>query len=447
MSSSVRPAISGRNALALDEAPPSQRGAKVIKEMIQPTATRRRSLWWALLALLVLGGVVVLAALSSDRAEAAITFTVNSTGDQGEPAASRGDGLCDWDAATNGPQCTLRAAIQEANTTSGADTIEFNIGGTGGLKTISPSTALPIITEALTIDGYTQTGARPNSLAEGNDALINVQLDGVNAGSVVPGLRIDASDTTIKGLILRRFSDFGIVIYGLGGEGNTVEGNFIGVNRDGITDRGNSDGVFIEGESNTVGGTEPEMRNVISGNGGSGVVVSSEVATENRIEGNFIGTTADGTGNLGNSQDGVTIQNGTDLNAIGGTLQGAPNRIAHNGGDGVEISSFGLNESEGNHVLSNSIYNNDELGIDLIGGSENANGVTANDSNDTDTGPNNLQNFPVITSATRSNSTTLTTISGRLYSDPSQDYVIQCYLTNSGAASSQVRAYAFWTRR
>src|SRR3712207_661066 len=62
--------------------------------------------------------------------------------------------------------------------------------------------------------------------------------------------------------------------------------------------------------------------------------------------------------------------------------------------------------------------------------------VTANDSNDTDTGPNNLQNFPVTTSATRSNSTTLTTISGRLNSNPSQDYVIQCYLTNSGAASS-----------
>jgi CSLREA domain-containing protein len=360
MSSSVRAAISGRNALALDEAPPSQRGAKVIKEMIQPTATRRRSLWWALLALLVLGGVVVLAALSSDRAEAAITFTVNSTGDQGEPAASRGDGLCDWDAATNDPQCTLRAAIQEANTTSGADTIEFNIGGTGGLKTISPSTALPIITEALTIDGYTQTGARPNSLAEGNDALINVQLDGVNAGSVVPGLRIDASDTTIKGLIIRRFSDFGIVIYGLGSEGNIVEGNFIGVNRDGITDRGNSDGVFTEGAdikvegnyigttaagtgdlgnlfngvhitggSNTIGGRSADARNVISGNGESGVVVSSEVATENRIEGNFIDTTADGTGNLGNSQDGVTIQNGTDLNAIGGTLQGCNKEQLH----------------------------------------------------------------------------------------------------------------------
>jgi CSLREA domain-containing protein len=335
MCSSVRPAISGRNALVLDEAPPGQRGAKVIKEMIQPSATRR-SLWWALLALLVLGGAVVLAALSSGSAEAAITFTVNSTGDQGEPAASRGDGLCDWDAATTGPQCTLRAAIQEANATSGADTIEFNIGGTGGLKTISPSSALPIITEALTIDGYTQTGARPNSLAEGNDALINVQLDGVNAGSVVPGLRIDASDTTIKGLIIRRFSDFGIVIYGLGGEGNSVEGNFIGINRDGITDRGNSDGVFIEGASNTVGGAEPEMRNVISGNDGTGIFIGT-VSTDIKVEGNYIGTTAAGTGDLGNLFNGVHITGGS--NTIGGRSADARNVISGNGESGVVVSS------------------------------------------------------------------------------------------------------------
>jgi hypothetical protein len=357
---------------------------------------------------------------------------------------------------------------------------------------------LPIITETVTIDGYTQTGARPNSLAEGNDALINIQLDGVaNAGSVVPGLRIDASDCTIKGLIIRRFDDYGIQLLRVGAAGNRVEGNFIGVNRNGITDQGNGIGVYVAGDSNTIGGTQPEMRNVISGNDGtglfigtvstdtkvegnyigttadgtadlgnlyngvhitggsntiggrsagarnvisgddeSGVVVSGDVATETRIEGNYIGTTATGTGNVGNSQDGVTIQDGTDLNAIGGTLRGAANRIAHNGGDGVSISSFGLNDSEGNHVLSNSIYNNDELGMDLIGGSENANGVIANDSDDTDTGPNNLQNFPVITSATRSNSTNLTTISGRLSSDASQDFVVQCFLANKAPASA-----------
>jgi CSLREA domain-containing protein len=122
--------------LVLHEAPPSQRGAKVIEELIRPSDKRRRPLWWALFALLVLGSAVLLA-ISSGRARAATTFTVNSTGDEREPAASRGDGVCDCDPSATGLQCTLRAAIQEANALSGADTIEFNIGGTGALKTIS----------------------------------------------------------------------------------------------------------------------------------------------------------------------------------------------------------------------------------------------------------------------------------------------------------------------
>jgi hypothetical protein len=388
----------------------------------------------------------------------------------------------------------LRAAIQEANDTSRADTINFNIvAGTTSLKTISPTSALPTITEALTIDGYTQQGSRANTLAEGNDALLNVVLDGLNAGSGAVGLVIESTDTTIKGLIIRRFDDYGIQILSLGVAGNRIEGNFIGVNRDGITDRGNSDGVFVRGDSNTVGGTQPEMRNVISGNDGIGVFIGT-VATNNRIEGNYIGTTADGaadlgntydgvyiaggsntvggtasgtrnvisgngesgivvsstvseetriednyigtganrTGNLGNTGDGVSIQNGAGLTAVGETAPGAGNRIAHNGGDGVSISG---SNSEGNHLLSNTIFNNAELGIDLIGGTENANGVTANDTNDADTGPNRLQNFPVIISATKSSATSRTTIIGRLNSDPSQDFVIQCFLTNGTPAT------------
>jgi hypothetical protein len=98
---------------------------------------------------------------------------------------------------------------------------------------------------------------------------------------------------------------------------------------------------------------------------------------------------------------------------------------------GIQISGVG---ATGNHVLSNSIFNNSELGIGLAGGTEDANGVTSNDAQDT--GPNNLQNVPLITSATRSSATPrLTTISGRLNSDPSQDYVIQCFLTNGAPAS------------
>jgi hypothetical protein len=96
------------------------------------------------------------------------------------------------------------------------------------------------------------------------------------------------------------------------------------------------------------------------------------------------------------------------------------NGISGNGGDGVEISSSG---ARGNRVLSNFILANTGLGIDL-----GADGVTANDTGDADTGANNLQNFPVITSATRSSSTGVTTISGTLNSNPSQSFRIQCFV-------------------
>ena len=314
-------------------------------------------------------------------------------------------------------------------------------------------------------------------------------------GTAFNGIQIEAPDCTVKGLVIRDFDDAGVLITGSGATGNSIEGNFIGTNRDGTTDRGNPIGVYVDSDSNTVGGTEPAARNlisgndfygvlisgtgarensvegnyigttadgsealgnsgfgvviqgpentiggrasgagnVISGNGGYGVFVSGfSDGDENRIEGNYIGTTADGTGDLGNTADGVSVQNGAELTAVGGTRSGAPNRIAYNGGDGVLIRD---NNSVGNNVLSNRIYDNAGLGIDLEGGTENAGDVTSNDPGDLDTGPNNLQNFPTIIMATKSNSTGRTTVTGRLNSIPSEDYVVQCFLTDGATAS------------
>ena len=90
----------------------------------------------------------------------------------------------------------------------------------------------------------------------------------------------------------------------------------------------------------------------------------------------------------------------------------------------------------GNRILSNRIYSNAELGIDLVGGTEDASGVTANDTGDPDTGANDFQNFPLIRSATRSSATGDTTISGRLNSLPGEDFRIQCFLTPNGTAAS-----------
>jgi hypothetical protein len=151
----------------------------------------------------VLVGVVL--AGWAKPAEAAPTFTVNRAGDARDIAI---DGTCDTAPAT-GSQCTLRAAIQEANATPNSgdpDEIDFAIGGTATVKTISPTRPLPPITEAVTIDGYSQGSqtadtsddAKPNDnpLWEGSgggtDAVIKVQLKGTNAGATANGLRVTA---------------------------------------------------------------------------------------------------------------------------------------------------------------------------------------------------------------------------------------------------------------
>src|SRR5262249_34831523 len=156
--------------------------------------------------------------------------------------------------------------------------------------------------------------------------------------------------------------------------------------------------------NNTIGGTEAGARNLISGNHGAGVVITVSGATGNRVQGNDIGTDVNRSAALGNTFDGVFILASASNNTIGGTESGAGNTIAFNGGDGVLISS-----GTGNAILSNAMFSNGELGIDLA-----PIGVTPNDSGDGDSGANTLQNFPGLTTATTSGGTT--TINGVLVS-------------------------------
>ncbi len=135
--------------------------------------------------------------------------------------------------------------------------------------------------------------------------------------------------------------------------------------------------------------------NTILGNQGNGVAIGGSSATGNQVLGNYIGTDAAGAMVLGNNSNGVAIAGGSFNNTIGGTAAGAANTITNNGGDGVFISDAG---TISNAIRANAIYTNANLGINLSGGSENGFGVTANDGpGDSDSGPNNLQNFPVIT--------------------------------------------------
>ena len=375
------------------------------------------------------------------------TFTVNSTTDVD-------DGTCD---ATH---CSLREAINTANANSGTDIIAFDIPGAGS-HTIQPTSSLPTITDPVVIDGYTQTGASPNSNGPGvgSNAMLKIELDGTNAGAGAMGLAIEAGSSTVRGLVINRFDglgSIGILLQSNGG--NVIEGNFVGTSLSGQLAFGNSLGLMINGVSNnTVGGLSSEARNVISGNQGNGVYIINKSAMGNLVQGNFIGTDVTGTVDLGNGlfgveifdapgntiggtaaearnlisgndAGGVTIQGGTlgvgdpegnvvwgnfigtdvtganalgntgngvvvrlgaNNTSIGGTTAGAGNVISGNGSDGVSVESV-----TSSAFLSNSIFSNGGLGIDL--GND---GITSNDVGDGDTGPNNLQNFPIITTA------------------------------------------------
>jgi hypothetical protein len=380
----------------------------------------------ALTACLLLTLVAACLLLAASPAHAA-TFTVNYPGDSGDQKP--GDGKCFTGAnigiGVGEPECTLRAAIQEANKLPGADTINFNIGGGTGVKTISPDSALPKITERVTIDGYTQSGATKNTIPltkDGTNANLMIELDGTNTGGA-NGLLLSGANTAnvvVKGLVINHFLT-GIALSG--GTGHKITGNFIGAEPSGTTAAGNGFGVvFSNTNGSTIGGTSPAARNLISGNFFSGVVAAPG-SSGNKIQGNLIGTARNGTADLGNAHYGVLITSAASFSPINNNTIGdsdpsdgptnAANTIAFNTLGGVEANS----SSSGNRILSNSIFSNGGLGINLVGGTEDPKGVTANDPKDPDTGANRLQNYPVLTSAfTQFNQTT---IGGELNSTPS----------------------------
>lgn len=431
---------------------------------------------------------------------------------------------------------SLRQAILDANADPGTETIRFNIPGSG-VRTITPTSALPTITDAVIIDGTTQPGFSGTPI---------IELNGSSAGTNASGLTIFAGNSTVKGLVINRFSSSGISLSGVGG--NVIAGNYIGTDATGTVDLGNAggvrifspnniiggttagtrnlisgniEGIRIEGSSatvnqvlgnyigtdvtgtaalgnsnegvridsapnNIIGGTTAGARNIISGNsnngvtivnrgangnvvqgnyigtdvtgnvalgnhgagvsavwwasnntiGGTvagarnlisgninGVMIADSTSTGNLVQGNYIGTKADGISALGNIYEGVFIGNGTSNNTIGGISPGAGNTIAYNGGSGIAIW---FNASTGNRISSNSIFFNNGLGIDLV---TTGVGVTPNDPGDGDTGANNLQNFPVLTSAVRNGGNVA--IAGTLNSTPNQTFRIEFFNTNN----------------
>jgi parallel beta-helix repeat protein len=356
---------------------------------------------------------------------------------------------------------SLRRAIEDANAAPGADAIAFAIPG-GGVHRIAPESPLPAITSPVTIDGTTQPGFAGSPL---------VELDGIDAGES-NGLVIEAGDSVVRGLVINRFSVHGIEIVGDGG--NVVEGNYLGTDATGTAACPNGEvGVIVfHSANNRIGGTSPASRNVISanlkegvlvegpessgnvvsgnyvgtnaagsaalgnnlvgllvaeapgntivgnvvsGNGYEGVAIEGEQATGNTVVGNLIGTGADGRAEIPNTFAGIAIDQGAHDNTIGGTVEGEGNVLAFNLADGIEVT-----EGRANRILGNRIFGNRGIGITL-GGRE----IGMNDDGDADEGPNDLQNYPVLRSATSAGA--MTTVTGDLSSEPSTVYRVELF--------------------
>jgi titin len=161
--------------------------------------------------------------------------------------------------------------------------------------------------------------------------------------------------------------------------------------------------------------------NVISGNGGDGVRIFGPGSNGNLVQGNDVGTDASGKAALGNTGHGVWLAQGAQNNSIGGATASVGNVIAYNHKAGVAVGTSALDASTlGDEVLSNSIFSNLGLGIDL--GDD---GVTANTPGSPHMGPNALQNTPVIDQVRVAGSST--TLLVRLNSIPNSTFTIQIF--------------------
>lgn len=313
-------------------------------------------------------------------------ITVDSTGDSSD--ANLGNGVCD-DGAGN---CTLRAAIEEANDTPGIQTIGFNISGSADFTnnsqdgyTISIGSSLPDITQPAIIDGFTQFGATPNSTVSPApmDATLLIQIDGnslpLDNTLFTPCLQVSnsgASGTEIRGLVINNCGDHGISVQQA--DDVVIAGNYIGTDPTGLLDEGNGRdftsvsigmGVFGQATENMrIGGSDAADRNIIAGNQAGDIFFADEtdleISQNNIVQGNYVGVGADGVTPLPSGYDyglGNAILLGHSFNdLIGGAGLGEGNVI----GSSLEFGVSFRDGCEGQVVQGNYI------GTDYTGNNE-----------------------------------------------------------------------------
>jgi uncharacterized repeat protein (TIGR01451 family) len=290
------------------------------------------------------------------------------------------------------------------------------VGGTsaGSANVISGNTGDGILIQR------TQTDSSEN-LIIGN--LIGTAAGGTTGlGNSKSGIEIDAASNNQLGAPSSRANvvagnlGAGITIDS-GASGTNIQNNNVGVGSDGKTAVGNGgDGILLDDAPGTqIGGTDFDQANLIGANQGNGINVEGDT-TGLLVLGNLIGTDLSLQLNLGNLSSGVRLASSS--NTIGGLNAGAANFIYNNGTGAVGSGVLLFGTVDHNAILSNSIYKNANLGINL------GDGPTPNHAPGTP-GPNNYQNYPVLSQAVSDGKTTA--ITGTLSESPSTQYLIQFF--------------------
>lgn len=428
------------------------------------TTTRMRAVFLVLVVLSV--GAVIIS--PPRRAEAAPPFLVTSAGDAD-------DGTCN-------SHCTLREAIAAANGNSNPaeqDVINFNIPGDGP-HDIELQSALPLITQPLKIDGTTE----PGTICSYPNRALKIHLVGGGTGN---GLASSGVTVAVLGLSITGFAGSGITVSF--SSGHEFRCNHIGVGPGGEAG-GNNTGFRLSNSTGAnFGGPDPADRNVVSDNDYGFVLTDSSNLV---INGNYIGTTVNGSaalpngvgiyggGNsessflanvlvstsagvsLGRSQFGLVFESnifnyaangvtpigpntslGISLfvsdtqvstgHTIGGTDPGLANKIRA-GTHGIALELDGSGSVSGVTIRGNQVKMESGRAISLLRTGQPTTTIP-NDNLDGDTnGPNLLQNFPVVTSALPG-----TGVSGTLNSTASSTFTIDIYASASCTNKSAER--------
>ena len=242
------------------------------------------------------------------------------------------------------------------------------VGGTeaGAGNVISGNTEHGLLIVDSGTTGNTVQGNNIGTNAAGDAAVPN-DVNGVTIGFEASNNTVGGTSSGARNVISGNTED-GLLIQDSGTTGNTIQGNNIGTNPAGDAALGNglsnNNGNGIEiasgASANQIGSSDDGAGNVISGNVGAGVEITDSGTSNNVVEGNHIGTNADGTAVIGNSGSGVSILSSAPDNNIGGTVSGAGNVIA--GNDGGLFMATDNNTVQGNFIGTNP--NGDALGTE-----------------------------------------------------------------------------------